>query len=322
VTLVAGNKRTLYWGLQSAKGTPNTTPTKAFRVSDFTPNSVRQTLTLAETDASTQEPSDVVVGYQPGFTFKCYLRPTQAAFLFKGLLGTNADTGAGPYTHTQSASITTPYYTMFEVEPTVWCNRYDDCRITQIQLDGQVGGVIEATVTVEAIAFNGGATAPGSPVAASDLPYVYPEITVTRNAVNKGTCSQFSIVISRNGARAQGDNGFSSIDYVNGLFSIRGQLTKYAEDDVDRRQVDTGSGTGTVPTTAIYSETLAIKATRDANTSINIAVAAASYPTNVAAVDTSGNPLAEVLGFRSLPQSTLAGNVTVTVKDALATPES
>ena len=78
-TLIAGNKRTLYVGTQSAKGTPQTTPTKAFRVSDFTPNPVRAEITLAETDAGTQQPADVVVGFQPGFSFKCYLRPSNAA---------------------------------------------------------------------------------------------------------------------------------------------------------------------------------------------------------------------------------------------------
>lgn len=322
-TFVAGNKRLLYVGTQSVKGTPQTTPTKAFRVSDFSPNPTRQQITLAETDATTQQPSDVVVGYQPGFSFKCYLRPTNAALLFKSLLGTNGDSGAGPnYTHTQSAALTTPYLTVYEVEPSVWANQYVDCRVTQIQLDMQAGGAIEATVTVEALSFNGGATPPGSPAAGSDLPYVYPEILVTRAGANPGTASQVSIIIARNGSRAQGDNGFGSLDYVNGLFSISGQITKYADTDADRRRVDTGTAAGTALTTTIYSETLEIKATRDANTSLDIAIAAASYPTNVAAVDTSGNPLAEVLGFRSLPQTTLAANVVVVCKDQLATPDS
>jgi hypothetical protein len=323
VTFVAGNKRTLYFGTQSAKGTPQTTPTKAFRVSDFTPNPTRAQITLAETDATTQQPADVVVGYQPGFTFKCYLRPSNAALLFKSLLGTNADSGTTPnYTHTQSAALTTPYLTVHEVEPSVWANQYVDCRVTQIQLDMQSGGAIEATVTVEALSFNGGATAPVSPAAGSDLPYVYPELVVTRGGVADGTNSQVTLTIARNGARAQGDNGFSSLDYVNGLFSIAGQITRYADTDAYRRRVDTGSATGTALTTTIYSETLEIKATRDANTSVDISIAAVSYPTDVAAVDTAGNPLAEVLGFRSLPQSTLAGNVTVVIKDQLATPDS
>lgn len=323
MTFVAGNRRTLYWGTQSAKGTPQTTPTKAFRVSDFTPTEPRQRITLAETDATTQQPGDVIVGYQPGFSFKCYLRPSNAALLFAALLGTNADTGSTPnYTHTQSASQTTSYATVYENEPSVWCNQYVDVRVTQIQLDMQAGGAIEATITCEALSFNGGATAPGSPVAGSDLPYVFPELTVTRAGSHPGTASQVTLTISRNGGRAQGDNGFASIDYVNGLFGIAGQITKFADSDTDNRQVATGSTTGTVQTTAIYEETLAIKATRDANTSINIAIAAASYPTRTAAVDTSGAPLAEVLGFRSDPQTTLAANVVVTIKDQLATPDS
>lgn len=320
MAFVSGNKRVLYFGTQVAKGTAQTTPTKAFRVTDFTPNPVRQRITLAETDATTQQPSDVIVGYQPGFSFKIYLRPTNAAFLLASLLGTNADSGSTPnYIHTMAANVATPYLTMYEREPSVWCNQYIDCRITQIQLDGQAGGAIEATITVEAITFNGGATAPTTPAAGSDLPYVYPEILFKRAGSSPGTASQFSITIARNGARAQGDNGFGSLDYVNGLFSIAGQVTKYASDDADRRQVDTGSASGTATTTAILQQTLEILATRDANTSVSIALAAASYPTNVAATDPSGAPLAEVLGFRSDPQSTLAANVVVVVKDQLAT---
>lgn len=323
MTLVPGNKRTLYWGTQVAKGTAQTTPTKAFRVSDFTPNPVRQRITLAETDATTQQPGDVIVGYTPGFSFKVYLRPSQAALLFQSLLGINVDSGSTPnYIHTQTPSQTTGYSTVFEREPSVWCNRYVDCRVTQIVLDGQAGGAIEATVTVEALSFTGGATAPTSPAADSDLPFVYPEILVKRAGSSPGTASQFNATIARNGNRAQGDNGFGSLDYVNGLFAGSGQFTKYASDDADRRQVDTGSTTGTATTTAILQETLEIKATRDANQSISILFAAVSYPTNVAAVDTGGNPLAEVMGFRSDPQSTLAGHVTVVVHDLIATPDT
>lgn len=315
---IPGNKRTLYAGTQVAKGTALTTPTHAFRLEDFTPGDVRTRLTLAETDRTTQQPGNSIVGYAPGFTFKCYLRPSQAAFLFASLLGTNADTGSTNYTHTQSALITTPYLTFYEEEPGVWCNQYVDCRVTQIQLDGQVGGALEATVTVEALAFAGGATAPTLAIG-SDMPYVYPELQVIRASAHPGTASQFSVTIARNGARAQGDNGFSSIDYINGLFAISGQFTKYADTDTDQRQVDTGSTTGTVPTTTIYQETLAFLLTRDANTSIQIAIAAAEYISRQAALDTNGNPLAEVLGFRSDPQTTLAANVVVTVKDQLAT---
>lgn len=323
MTLIAGNRRILYLGTQVAKGTAQTTPTKAFRISDFSPNPPRARTTLAETDSTTQQPSDVVVGETPGFSFKVYLRPSQAALLFQSLLGTNADTGSTPnYTHTQSASQTTPYLTVYEREPSTWCNQYVDCRVTQIQLDGAAGGVIEATVTVEALSFVGGATAPTSPAADSDLPFVYPEILVKRAGSSPGTASQFSIVIARNGARAQGDNGFGSLDYVNGLFAISGSFTKYATDDADQRQVNTGSTTGTTFTTAILEETLEIKATRDANTSISILLAAASYPTIASAVDTSGAPLADVMGFRSDPQSTLAGNVTCVVKDQHATPDT
>lgn len=322
MSFFAGNRRTLYFATQSVKGTPLTTPTVAMRVTDFTPNDVRQKIRLAETDRTTQQPPQVVVGNTPGFSFKTYLRPSQVAFLIQAVLGDNTDSGSDPnYIHTIVPDpVVTPYLTMFEAEPDVWCNRHADIRVTQLQLDIQDGGVCEATVTCEALGFLAGATEPDLD-AGSELPYVWPEIAITRATVHPGTASQATITIARNGQRANGDTGFNSIDYVNGLFAVTGQITKYASDDADRRQVDTGSKTGTAPTTAIYDEALSIKLTRDANTSVEFQMAAVSYPTNAAAVNTDGSPLAEVLGFETVQQTDIADNLTVVVKDAAATPD-
>ena len=51
-TFVPGNRRALYIGLQTAKGTVQATPTLKLRVQDFSPNEVRQKIELEETDGA------------------------------------------------------------------------------------------------------------------------------------------------------------------------------------------------------------------------------------------------------------------------------
>lgn len=318
----AGNKRTLYFATQTAKGTAEDTPTLAMRVQDFTPNEVRAKIQLAETDRSTQEAADAVVGFQGGFSFKCYLRPNEAAFFYQALLGAFLD-GGGPtnFTHAITPDEQTPYLTCFEVEPDILCNKYSDIRVTKIEAAGEAGGAIEATITVEALSFEAGATAPTTPDPVDELPYVYAEVTVTKGGDTPGTFDQWQLTIDRNGKPIQGDVGFKRQDYVNGKFTVTGQVTKYVADDEDQRQVDTGATDGTDPTVAIFSEDLAILLTRDEDTSLEFAMAEVSYPTRTMAVNSDGSPLAEVMGFRTLPQDTLAENVVVTVLDQTETAD-
>lgn len=302
VIFVAGNKRTLYLGVQADKDTPQNTPTVAMRVQDVTPDPVRDFITLAETDRTTQEPGQAVIGLSPSLSFKSYLRPSQVQFLMTAILGDPS-----------RPQEQTDYLSVFEDEPDTWCNQYTGLRLTDLELTGQVGGAIEATVKAQAIGFLAGVTSPGSPDAGSDMPYVYPNMAISRGGVHPGTASQFQLSFSRNSKRAQGDNGMSSLDIVHGLWSCSGQITKYAGDDQDQRQVDTGAVDGTSPTTALFTETLEIVATPAVGPVLDILIAEVSYPTRTAAVNTDGSPLAEVLTFRTQPQASLADQVTVTV---------
>lgn len=324
MTFIPGNKRKLFWGKQSGKGTLQTTPTLCIRVEDFTPNDVRQKIQLEETDALTQDGESVVVGITPGFSFKAYLRPSEWDLLCELLLGVNADTGSSPnYTHTQSPAQDNAYATVYEVEPdSVMCNQYGDVRITSAAITGGAGQALEVTMQCEALQFAAGATAPSSPAAAAELPFTYPEVTVTKGGVAGGTVDQFEININRNGQRIQGDNGYTSLDYVNGKLQVTGSITKYMSDDDDQRAVDTGSTSGTAPTGTIFSEALTIRAQRNANLSTLFTFTEVEYVTRQAGVRTDGSPIVEVLAFRTPPQATLAANITVTTKNAKATPST
>ncbi len=326
--MIPGNKRTIYVGLQSAKGTPQTTPTLKLRVQDFSPNEVRQKIELEETDALTQDGESVVVGVTPGFTFTKYVRPSEDDLLLFALLGVNVDSGTNPnFTHTISPAIATPYLTVYEAEPGVWTNRYVDCRITQATIRGAAGGALVVTYAAEALQFLAGETEPSAPTApVSELPHVYPEVTNTLGGAAPGTVDEFELTIARGGQRIQGDLGMSSQDYVNGKLVVSGSITKYNPSDATgddyMRAVDTGAKAGTAPTTAIYTEALNIKAVRNANLSVEFDMDEVEYTTREAGVRTDGSPLVEVLAFRTPPQATLAGDITAIVKNAKATPQT
>lgn len=322
---VPGNRRTVFVGLQSEKGTPQPTPTLRLRVQDFSPNDVRQKIELEETDALTMDGESVVVGLTPGFTITKYLRPSEDDLLLFALLGVNVDSGTTPnFTHTLSPAVETSYLTVHEAEPGIWCNRHWDVRITQATIRGGAGQALVVTYVCEALNFLAGETQPSAPAAVvSELPFVYPEVTNTLAGAAPGTVDEFELIISRGGQRIQGDLGMASQDYVNGKLVVSGSITKYVPNDSAgddyMRAVDTGAKAGTAPTTAIYTEALNIKALRSAGISIEFDLDEAEYTTRQAGVRTDGSPLVEVLAFRTPPQPTLAGDITVVAKNQKST---
>ncbi len=325
---LAGNKRVLYVGQQTAKGTPQLTPTLKLRVRNFQKGDVRQKIELEETDASTQDGESVVVGVGPSFSCERYLRPSEDDLLTFALLGVNADTGTTPnFTHTQSPAVETSYLTIFEAEPTVWCNRWSDCRLVLGVYRGGAGQALMVTYQVEALDFLAGVTEPVAPVnPIAELPFIYPEVTNTLGGAAPGTVDEFELSIARGGGRAQGDLGFKSQDWVNGKLVVSGSLTKFnpadATGDDYMRAVDVGSKTGTTPTGDIYTEALNIKAVRNANLSLEFDMDEVEYTTRQADPRTDGTPLIEVLAFRTPPQPTLAGDITAIFKNQKATPQT
>src|SRR3990170_1015533 len=110
VTLLPGNTRVLYIGEQSAKGTPQNTPTVKIRVTECSLDPGRTIITLPETDSSTQEPESVVVGARPGGQFTKWLRPNDDNLLIASVQGGGA---AQVWTPDQDS----PWLTIFEVIP-------------------------------------------------------------------------------------------------------------------------------------------------------------------------------------------------------------
>lgn len=316
MTGIAGNAVTLAIGKQAAKGTPQTTPAFKLRLTggDVSPDTA--IVQLAETDASRQAGSSVVVGSTVGGSTSHYLRPDEFGMIAYAALGANADSGSTNFTHTATPAASAPYLTLFKAyNVTTLVDQYSDCRITSLGVSGAAGGVLTYSPTWAGLNFLLGATDPAL-AATTTAPLTYPQVTVTKGGAAPGTVESFDLTISNGGAFVTGDSGLVNPDYVFGQFSVSGTITLLFENDQDYRAFHTGSTTGTAPSTTIFSESLSIAATKDTNTSVTFTMAGVEYTAYPLAPDVSGAPLRVAMAFRTQRQAAIASNLTIVTKNA------
>lgn len=322
MTGVAGNSWTEKIGKQSAKGTPQTTPTHAF---NFTggggPMPRTDTITLAETDANRQQGSIVKVGFGVEGAAEHYLRLSQFHMLADALLGSTVTTGATNFTHTSSSTAagTTGYFTIYKALGTALCDRYVDCQLAQLQVAGGAGQALTAQATWMGLSFTLNETMPGSPAAPTDTPMVYPLVTVTKGGSATAQVSAFSITISQGRTIVQGDTGFSAADIAPGLIAVTGELTILFENDDDYNNFYGGAAAATTPTTTVVSEALNITALETANRSVAFDMDGVTLTSYAPPLNTDGSPIEVTATFVALRQATLAGLLEIVVKNQSAT---
>jgi hypothetical protein len=314
---VAGNTRLIYAAIQTAKGSPAATPTHVFRLSgDSSLDPNRQIIQLPETDASSQRPSSRVVGAEPSGGWQGWLRPSEFAFLARAIMGANADSGAGPYTHTATPVASIPYLTLWDVIPGVQATRFEDARLSQLSVSGQSLAGVQYSTQAIALSATLGVAEPAVPAApASDSSMTYPMVTVTIGGNHPGTVDQFSIQVNRNVSLLRGDNGLSAFDSVVGLFDVSGTFNKIYVSDADYRKFHGGSPAATTLTTTIFSESLDLLIAIDANHSVRFTSAAVEYTETRVPVNTDGSPIIETQSFATQRQATWADNLTIVTKN-------
>lgn len=309
MALIDGNSRRIFLAKQSAKGTPNTTPTHVFELSgDGALNPNREIITLPETDASSQRANSRVVGASPGGGWTSWVRATQMKLLAEGIMGS----AAGTPTSTATPTKTLPYYTAFDVIPAVQCTQYNDCRFSSLQLSGESMQGISASVQLVALEALLNATPPtlASPV---DISYAYPFVKVTIGAAWPKTHDAFDITINRNVTILRGDSfGLTAFDSFPGLFDVSGTFRKIYETDDDYNKVHGGSAAATALTTTIFSESLSLLMEETAATkSIELTSTAIEYTQITVPVNLDGSPILQTLSFNTQRQATWANNLTI-----------
>ncbi len=316
-----GNTRVVYGAIQSAKGTPAAAPTHKFTLNgDSAGNPGREMIQLPETDASSQAPDWSVVGSSPVLSWSNWVRGSEFAFLAKGIQGSNADSGAGPFVHTATPIQALPYYTFWDVVPGVQCTRFDDCRFTSLGVSGEALAGIAYNASVVSLSATLGVTEPVAPAAsATDAKFGYPVVQVTVGGVRPFTFDAFSLTINRNVTVLRGDNGLNSYDSVSGIYMVEGTARKIYISDADFRKHHGGAAAATVLTTTIFTEALSLLLTDTASNQILFTSSAIQYNETTVPVNVDGSPILSTLGFTTKRQSTWANNCTVTTTNALAT---
>lgn len=313
-TFYPGNAKLIGLAEQADADTPASAPYHFLQVYDFSADPVRAQGPLEETDRSTQQGANHVTAFTPALSFGIYGRPSLLDVVARSVLWSGSATLTS-HSSTSTPSNTPIYWTVWEIEPGLYTNRYDGCVATACSFQGQDEGQTELRVTGWqwlALGYQAGISEPSLPAAVDELPYLFAEATVSYDSVSAGLTSAFTLNINRNAKKIQGDNGYRGLAVVPGKLQVDGTLTRYVTDDDSMRAVNTGSTSGTALTTDIYEQQLDIQFDRPADSvSLLISAPAVAYPTREQAVNLDGSPLAEVLGFQTQPQATLAGNLSI-----------
>ena len=307
---VEGNSRLIYAAEQSAKGTPNTTPTVVFPLSgDGALNPDREIITLPETDNSSQRADSVVVGASPKGTFTGWLRASQFKLLSEGIMGAIA----GSPTATATPTKLIPYYTMFDVIPGVQCTQYNDCRFGSLGLSGESMQGVTYTAEVAALSAVLNAAEPTLALP-TDLKYSYPLVKVTIGGSWPKTHDAFSITVNRNVTLLRGDAGLDAFDSHPGLFDVSGTFRKIYSDDSDYNKLHGGSAGATILTTTIFTESLSLLIAEDATHSVEFVSSGIEYTSIAVPVNVDGSPLLQQLTFNTKRQTTWSNNLSIITK--------
>ena len=305
-----GNSRLIFAAKQTAKGTPNTTPTEVFPVSgDAALNPNRVIIQLPETDASSQRADSVVVGASPGGGWQGWLRAKQFKMIAEGIMGATAGTPTATATPTKVL----PYYTMFDVIHGVQCTQYNDVRFSSLTVGSEA---LQGTqYSVEAVALSAILNASEPTLALpTDTKYGHSYLTTTVGGSAPGTHDAVSLTINRNVSYLRGDMGLAIFDSQPGLFEVTGTFRRIYTNDDDYAKVQGGGAAATVLTRTVFSETLSVLYAEDGTHSVEFVSTGIEYTEITVPVNVDGAPILETLTFNTKRQATWANNLTIITK--------
>ena len=259
---------TVALGIQTAKGTPAANPTvKAFynaapSVKPYQ-NDARFSMTDSNRDAG--DPYVTQIGVAGDVPVYCHAE--MMALLWHLTLGANADTGSSdPYTHTATPANDQPYFTMWRMVGNTIFEKYTDCKINQLTIDGGAGSPLTATFNVMGITstFLASDVTTVDPITTS--PYLYMD---GAGALKVDTVAYpihaLNLVVNNNLSAFQADGyGIDNVDPggrdITGSYSIRfGGATALP---LDYRSYFYGSDAGTAQSTTFATHALDFLFTR------------------------------------------------------------
>jgi Phage tail tube protein len=134
---------------QTAKGAAATTPTHKYQLAaapTLYPTKTRERL------ESTDSGRDMGLSYTQRISvegdFAVYLYPDGAGPLLYSTMGAVAHSGTTTFTHTITPANDLPWYTIWRMVGANIFEKFTDCKIGQVQIEGEAGGAPIATCTV------------------------------------------------------------------------------------------------------------------------------------------------------------------------------
>lgn len=315
----SGQFYTLAAGHQSAKGTPQATPTYKLRITGGAVVPDQTIIDLPETDSSIQRSKSAKVGNSVAGAIEGMVRADEFGFLAYSHLGSTGVTGAGPYTHTAEASATSPWLTLFSAyDATALVDRYADCKITEFTMRGTGQQALTYSAGWMGLASLHGSTDAGPTPSAVD-PLTYPDVTVTLGAATTDIVESFEVTSTRSAEVVYGDTGMSASEVGLGRWSVTGQMTLLFESDAKWRAWVTNSTSGTTPNATIFTEDLSIACVRAADNSVTLNMTAVELRRVGLEPDPGGNVLRMTYEFAAEPQPTIGDTFNVVCINNIAT---
>jgi hypothetical protein len=310
---------TLAIAKQSAKGTPAGAPTSKYYMSaadSLGPNKERGR--LSRTDGGRDVGPGFTSQMSAGGDATIYAHPSALALPIAAAAGANADSGSTPnYIHTITPANDGMWVTIWRMLGNVVLERFDDCKITSITINGQAGQPLQVTLSFIGIKSTFLASDPVLSVV-NDAPYLYPEAVgaITIDAVAYPIPS-VSFGINNNFSGFQADDYyFSDIDPGGRdvTLSLAARFTGPTAFP-EYRQFYYGSAGGTAQSPAVGTHAFDVTWTRNVNTSLKITLPQVTYNAIPVHADPGGDPIGVDLACAVEPP-TAGGNIfTVVVKD-------
>jgi hypothetical protein len=302
---IPGNNAVLGIAQQGAKGTPNTSPDFVLGYTG-TPSLEAQPVlvTLEETDASAQAGIDVVVGTEPGGNTEHYLRPSSFATIAEAFMGQSAGGVATP-------ALEQPYFTLIEDHAAgTFVKQINDAKLGELVVTAQNRQVITWTGTWTGLSYELGGATIGA-ITETETPLAWPQVQVVRADLHPGTCNSITLTMNRNITRVPGDQGYANIDAVAGLFNVTGEMVVLFEDDGDARAFATGSPTGTIATSTLYTEKLQLIVQFEDLSGVEFAMQEIQFTNVVIGTNTNAEPAYATISFKTVRQADIADNLTI-----------
>lgn len=327
ITGISARNGNIGIGIQSAKGTAATAPTvRMFFAGAPTLQPVITDARFNMTDGSRSAGDPYVAQIIVKGDVPLYAHPEAMALLFHAVLGTNADTGsADPWTHTATPAADLPYLTIWRSIGGVIFEKYTDCKIDTLTLDGQAGQPLMVTLSIIGITSTFGADETGNML--QTPPYLFMH---GAGALKVDTVAYpihaINLAIANNINPFQADNySVDNLDPqgrdITGSYSIR--FSGATALPLDYRTFFYGADAGTAQTVGFTNHALDFKFVHSiANRDMDIAIPVCKWADVPVQPDPGGNVIEVLCAFeaeRNWISNAEAAMITTVVHDGVAT---